>query len=373
MYCNKCGGINNDTSKFCVHCGCKLEKMVTSTAVQNIVLKKSHHDILILSAVIFVLVMICVFNITKVFSDTEKINPYNEQSIANGTYVYETKDYYYYYSDSLVRMNKKNNTLNIIDENANIIALDEDSVYFTDENGVMYNIEDNKTKPEEVEDIPFEVNNVLFDSFDGAVESHIYDKFTYVVYNDGSIIKKINSVHNKYINCTIYKGMSGDTLLKSSVYKGYMYLLVERTYEGFDPSDYQPTCLIKVSLSTGKSEVISMNTMQSFKFCADNIVYYYPECYFEIMDLNGENKQTLVDDLYGKKLSYICSGSNVFYSLYDEDEDEDEDKSYYKYNVKDKQTTSVSHDYTSFAELSDGFAEINNGLLVTYDENGKMK
>ncbi len=294
MYCNNCGNQNKEGVRFCVKCGAPIgnarpsapnkarrpQAAQTINAVGGAVKKWTGNVIRKYPAAILaiaLLALIATFNIWNVKHNILSVGNRDEARFANAdNYEYETDKYLYFNNNSgFARFDKTDHTLTpVSNKEMKVVAVENDRVICYDDDLHVYKISDSK---DEAEDL-----GIKLDSDQDRYRNFFDGKYIYVVTDSCAIRKYLFTKLEEHINwCTeIYKPESDYEYKKARLYKGYMYILMTE-------EDTGNNSLVKVSLSSGKSKVISDKGMINFIFYNNNIIYSCVGGGYECMNLDG--------------------------------------------------------------------------------------
>jgi hypothetical protein len=368
MFCNQCGKENTEGMKFCVNCGAALNNvspqninmpvnadMPVNTKVPVNTVSKSIGNIkgikgLIMLLLVVILILTATVYIIKMYSNIFSVDIRNEDRILNDT-IAETDSYIYYIDDSsssdggFYRVNKKKNSEEKISSRyVNIAAATKNGVYVID-NLTLYKVTDKSAEMEKV--CAINDSDIIF------IKGNCY----YEVSDDGSIEKNLNTKNNSIYSVRIYDSGYRNNLIKATLYKNYIYLLINEN------SEYENNRFIRVSLTTGKEEELGKSIIKNFAICNNLIVCNTIDGEFISMKLDGKNEKEYTKIEPVKNSDIFYAKNYVYYKkngkLYGFDVDVGEDKEFL-----DK--------YHFLVETDKGLAYSDNGLKIIDDSGNRI-
>lgn len=374
MFCNQCGKDNRPGTRFCVQCGAPLQtadgktsgygrrgscvggitngegvirgRGMVSNILKNGLSRRKKTSILI--CLFLILVLISGYHIVRVWISASDIDVANEYQMANiEDDLYETNSYIYFINRSgLYRVDKESKkTDKITNKSASIAAGSADSVYFSDANNVLYEISDGQSEPERILSLSSMADKLFFKG-----------KYQYYLYTDGSITKQLNS--EKFTaSVMLYQSESDDDqVLKSAQYDGYLYMCIHN-------DSHDSYRFIRVSLSTGKEEILSEEDIRYFAFSEKNIVCLTDNGEVIRMDYDGGNTQEYTQIDAGDTNRLFCSGDYVYYV---------ESGDLYRFNIDGGTSTELDVSYTGLSGMINCLAHVTSDGLDVYNYNGKL-
>lgn len=305
MFCKKCGKENYRGQAFCVNCGSSLDnndegsyrnKMTDSIVVG--ILKNGIDDRKLKK--ITVLMVIILFGITLFFPVYILIGQYNaevknEFQISNVNYsVFETDSCVYYAGDYYLYKIHKENGVNekIINKFVEIMGGSSDRIYFRDQAGTVYSVNDDESDPDRIENI----NKILYSG------SFISGRYIYTV-TDKNVMKLLN---NKFISspANIYLPKADEYIEKAIKCGNYMYMMVSSEKHGTNS-------LIRLDLRSSKTEKL-FDSINDFSMTDKNIVCLIDDSSAVVMDIDGKNQNFIKSGEFNQLEKVICLGDTVY-------------------------------------------------------------
>jgi len=169
------------------------------------------------------------------------------------------------------------------------------------------------------------------------------------------IFRRLNS--DKYYDFSreLREGSEDYQVTDAKMYENYLYVTVKdkslSSKSGFR--------FLRISLDSGKEEILADEAIADFRFTGKKIIYRKSNSGLYSMDLNGKNQKELVN--VEKNASFFCAGNSIYTqpSL---------QKYINKYDVNGENRKELSKDsYFSYYTLGTGLARISDNTLYWYD------